>query len=90
MVNVHGVMVKARADLIQYSKYWYVNPYTRELCCFPIPEGRGEFARAREALEGQGVKQKGYWMLKDFLNWGVSSIMRWDFDSYSKATKHLK
>jgi hypothetical protein len=88
MVNVHGVMVEARP--LQYSKYWYVNPHTRELCCFPIPEGEGEFARAREALEGQGVKERGYWMLNDFLNWGVSSIMRWDFDTYSKPARYLK
>lgn len=87
-VNVHGVMVEARP--LQYSKYWYVNPYTRELCCFPIPEGEGEFARAREALEGQGVKERGYWMLNDFLNWGVSCIMNWDFDTYSKGARYLK
>jgi hypothetical protein len=88
MVNVHGVMVEARP--LQYSKYWYVNPHTRELCCFPIPEGEGEFARAREALEGHGVKERGYWMLNDFLNWGVSAIMRWDFDTYSKPARYLK
>lgn len=73
----------------QYSKYWYVNPHTRELCCFPIPTD-GTLERSREALKGQGVKEMGYWILEDFLNWGVSTIMRWDFDTYSKPARYLK
>lgn len=74
---------------IEYSNFWYVNPHTRELCCFPVPSD-GSLSRTREALIGQGVTQMGYWMKKDFMNWGVCSILRWDFDKYAKGARFLK
>lgn len=66
-------------------KTYYVNPYTDELCM--LEASGADWHRAIEALEGQGVTQKGSWFPEDFMNWGIANIAKW---SYSKVSRPCK